>query len=246
MKKLVFCFFSIFLIFSKNVFAEKIDIEKNTKVHKSSIMPIKTSSLNLKEVFMASPLIYSVLILMSIISFVILLFTLFTFRTKDLLSKKTLQDLEEYLKKESYEDALSYCRGKKNLISTMIAAGISTRKHGAQHMIDMIKSEGKRATSSFWHRISILNDIAIIAPMLGLLGTVIGMFYAFYDINRSIDSLSALFDGLGIAVGTTVAGLIVAIISMIFYAILKYKMIKSLNVVENKAIFLGNLIKTKE
>ena len=213
----------------------------------SVVTPMKKeSSLNLKEVFIASPIIYSILFLMSIASFVILLFTLLTFKSKDLISKKTVEDLTEYLLNENYEDALSYCKSKKCLLSFMIASGINSRKHGTQHLIETIKAVGKRKTSCFWQRISLLNDIVIIAPMLGLLGTVIGMFYAFYDINRSIDSLSALFDGLGIAVGTTVAGLIVAIIAMVFYATLKFKMIKSLNTVENEAVALGNLIKTKE
>jgi biopolymer transport protein ExbB len=211
------------------------------------IKPIKKEgALNIKEIFYASPIIYSILFIMSVSSCAILLYTLFTFRKKDLISKATVEDIKDYLLKEQYEEALNYCESKKNLLASMLASGIYTRKHGAQYMIETIKSEGKRATSGFWHRISILNDIVIIAPMLGLLGTVIGMFYAFYDINRSIDSLSALFDGLGIAVGTTVAGLIVAIVAMCFYTILKFKMIKTLNVVENEAVSLGNLIKTKE
>ena len=206
----------------------------------------KSGSLNLKEVFSASPIIYSTLMIMSIVSVVILLYTLIAFKQKDLMSKSTVEDIKEYLLKEQFDEALSYCENKKNLLATMIASGIYTRSHGAQFMIETIKSEGKRATESFWHRISILNDIVIIAPMLGLLGTVIGMFYAFYDINRSIDSLSALFDGLGVAVGTTVGGLVVAIIAMIFYSILKFRMVKSLSLVENEAVSLGNLIRTKE
>ena len=163
-----------------------------------------------------------------------------------MISNKTIEDLKNLLIQENFEKALSYCEGNKNLLSVMIASGICTRHHGAQHMINTLKSEGKRATSHFWQRISILNDIVVIAPMLGLLGTVMGMFYAFYDVNRSIDSISALFDGLGIAVGTTVAGLIVAIISMIFHAILKFRMVKTFNIIENEAVALGNLIKTKE
>lgn len=206
----------------------------------------KSGSMNLKEVFFASPIIYSVLLAMSVVSLIILFYTLLTFRKKDLMTKTTIEDIKNYLLQENYQDALNYCEHKKNLLSTMLASGLCTRRHGAQFMIESIKSEGRRATEKFWHRISILNDIVIIAPMLGLLGTVLGMFYAFYDINRSIDTLSALFDGLGVAVGTTVAGLIVAILSMIFYSILKIKLLKSLSLVENEAVSLGNLIKTKD
>jgi biopolymer transport protein ExbB len=103
-------------------------------------------------------------------------------------------------------------------------------------MTETMKTEGKRLTSHLWQRLALLNDIAIVAPMLGLLGTVIGMFYAFYDVNRSIESINALFDGLGIAVGTTVAGLIIAILSMLLATTLKYRLVKNLSLVENTAL----------
>ena len=127
----------------------------------------------------------------------------------------------------------------------MIASGINSRHYGTQLMFDSMKSEGKRATISIWQKLSILNDVVLIAPMLGLLGTVIGMFYGFYNINRSMDSIASLFDGLGIAVGTTVAGLIVAILAMIFYTTLKYRLTKILSLVENEAYDIGNLIDIK-
>jgi biopolymer transport protein ExbB len=271
MKKLnILLILSIFTLLSVKTFAEKVEtklpekkITQNVKelgnvltkvkdnLVKENVPTVltpnqKPTSLDLKEVFFASPVVYCILFVMSIISLSILLYTLITFKHKDLMSQATVEEIKSYLLNENFEEALSYCENKKNLLSAMIASGITTRKHGAIFMMETIKSEGKRATSSIWRRITLLNDIVVIAPMLGLLGTVIGMFYAFYDINRSIDSISALFDGLGIAIGTTVAGLSVAILSMIFHSILKFRVVKSLNLVENEAICLGNLIKTKD
>jgi biopolymer transport protein ExbB len=114
----------------------------------------------------------------------------------------------------------------------VVAAGIATRRHGPEVMIEMMQAEGKRCGNGIWQRISFLNDIAAIAPMLGLLGTVLGLFFAFYDMNRSTESITVLFDGLGIAVGTTVAGLVVAIMSMVFYTSLKFRVVHLLNLVE--------------
>jgi biopolymer transport protein ExbB len=128
----------------------------------------------------------------------------------------------------------------------MIIAGIHSKHLGKQQMLESMKSEGKRVAASFWQRINLFNDIVLIAPMLGLLGTVVGMFYAFYDINRSAETLSALFDGLGIAIGTTVAGLVVAIISMIFHATLKYRLIRSLTYVENEAINASHYLQREQ
>ena len=78
--------------------------------------------------------------------------------------------------------------------------------------------------------------------MLGLLGTVLGMFYAFYDLNRSFESITSLFDGLGVSVGTTVAGIFVAILAMVLHSTSKYKLIKSLTYAENEAVTLARLI----
>ncbi len=264
MKKVKFILIAAILAFSATIFAQpaaqnkeialndtlsnlKKDLTKDEAIIKKPIKPsIKSNSLNLKEVFLASPMIYSILLIMNVCSLVILLYTLLTFRPKDLIPKNTFEELRSFLLREDFDGALSFCEKQNNLLSKMISSGIHTRKHGAQFMMDTIKSEGKRATQGFWHRVGILNDIVVVAPMLGLLGTVIGMFYAFYDINRSIESLTALFDGLGIAVGTTVAGLIVAIIAMGFHAILKYRMIKILQLAENNVVSLSNLITTKE
>jgi biopolymer transport protein ExbB len=150
-----------------------------------------------------------------------------------------LKDLRDLIETKQWDSAKSLCQTKPNLLSSIVHAGLITRKLGAQIMMESMKTEAKRASTPLWQRLSLLNDIALVSPMLGLLGTVIGMFYAFYDVNRSVESINALFDGLGIAVGTTVMGLIVAIVSMVFAATLKYRLIKTLSEVENEAVILS-------
>lgn len=199
--------------------------------------------LDIKTVFSSAPLIYSLLSMMSVASMGIWLYSLITFRAKDIMPEKFRVDLRTLLETQQYDQAHKLCSAKDNLLSSLIKTGLSIRDLGPQVMLDAMKSEGKRASTAFWQRLSLLNDIVIIAPMLGLLGTVIGMFYAFYDVNRSIESINALFDGLGIAVGTTVMGLIVAILAMIFYITLKYRVVRTLSLVENEALHLTALIR---
>jgi biopolymer transport protein ExbB len=93
-----------------------------------------------------------------------------------------------------------------------------------------------------WQRLSILSDIAQVAPMLGLLGTVMGMFYAFYDMNRSVESISQVFDGLGIAVATTVAGLVVSIVAVALHSILRFRLTRLLTLVESEVLPLAHNI----
>lgn len=199
--------------------------------------------LDLKKVFGAAPIIYFLLLVMSVVALGIWLYSLFTFRPKDIMPEKFRNELKVLLEAEQYDLAQKLCVSKENLLSSLVRTGLTSRNLGPQMMIDAMKYEGKRASTAFWQRLSLLNDIVIVAPMLGLLGTVIGMFYAFYDVNRSIESINALFDGLGIAVGTTVMGLIVAILAMIFYTTLKYRVVRTLSLVENEALSLSTLIR---
>ncbi len=208
-------------------------------IEKSTLPVSVKGAIDLKEIFAAAPFIYSFLLLMSTTSMVIWLYTMATFRTKRVLPHTFSKSLREALENQEYVQAEDLCKNHSSLLSSIVNAGLSTRRHGPQVMLDAMKSEGKRASAGVWQKLSLLNDIAIVAPMLGLLGTVIGMFYAFYDVNRSIESINALFDGLGIAVGTTVAGLMVAIVAMVFATTLKYKMVKSLSLVETEALALS-------
>jgi len=207
---------------------------------------LKPKLIDLKKVFQSAPVIYSILSLMSIASMVIWLYTLATFRAKDIMPGAFRDELRALLETSQYDQAKAFCSSKKNLLASLVKVGLTSRNLGPQMMIDAMKSEGKRASTALWQRLSLLNDIFIVAPMLGLLGTVIGMFYAFYDINRSIESINAFFDGLGIAVGTTVVGLIVAILSIFFYTTLKYRLVRTLSRVENEALALSVLIGPKE
>ncbi len=214
------------------------------KVEQKSTRP-KLESFDINKVYRSSPVIYSILLLMSCSAVAVWLYTQATFRTKELMPKTFVENLKRSLEEKRFDDARALCQADPNLLASIVSAGLSTRVHGPQVMVDAMKSEGKRVAAPYWQRLSILNDIAIISPMLGLLGTVIGMFYAFYDVNRSVESINAVFDGLGISVGTTVVGLVVAILAMILATTLKYRLIQSFSLVENEALSMSIRIDTK-
>lgn len=199
-------------------------------------------SVDLQQAFAGSPLIYTLLFGMSVFSVGIWFYAIASIRTSAKVPGTFAKNVENRLNSNQFEEALSLCQENNNLFSKMVRCGIQARRHGLPVMIDAMKAEGKRSSISFWQKIGLLNDIAIIAPMLGLLGTVMGMFYAFYDVNRSIESISTLFDGLGISVGTTVAGLVVAILALILHSTAKYRLVKTLAQVENEAHDFAALI----
>ncbi len=213
------------------------DIAAIEKEEQEVAEEIKSSgiTIDLGQVFSGSPTIYSVLLLLSIASVGIWSYALLSLRTSELLPKEAFETLRNQLHARSYETALDTCKNNPTLLFGMVGTAIKNRHQGSATMLEMMKSEGRRLSLAYWQKINLLNDIAIIAPMLGLLGTVLGMFYAFYDLNRSAESISALFDGLGISVGTTVGGLVVAILALMFHAITKYRLMKQLTLVEAEA-----------
>ncbi|MCH9609959.1 MAG: Tol-Pal system protein TolQ [Chlamydiales bacterium] len=202
----------------------------------------ESTKLDLKAVFAASPLIYTVMIALSLFSFVIWLYSFMTLRIPTMMPNFFLRQIREDLQQKNYEKAYSCCQAESHYTASILASAIASRNHGHQVMVEAMQTEGKRCGVALWQRLSLLNDVAIVAPMLGLLGTVVGLFTAFYDVNRSADTLASIFDGLGIAVGTTVAGLIVAIFATVFYATLKFRVVHILNTIENETLSLGNLI----
>lgn len=218
-----------------------IDAPKLTKTKLIKASP--TIEISLKQVFAGSPIIYTVLLAMSVMSLFISLYNVLSLRSSGILPETLIKTLRHKLMSNQFDEALVLCLEKNdNFFCKMLASGISTRKHGLPVILETMKAEGKRATTAFWQRMALLNDIAIIAPMIGLLGTVLGMFYAFYDLNRSIESISTLFDGLGISVGTTVAGLVVAVLAMIFQSMTKYRLVRQLAIVENEAQAFATLL----
>lgn len=171
-------------------------------------------------------------------------YSLLTLRLSDMMPDEFTRTLRNQISDRHFEEALEYCEREKNFASGIIASAINARRHGSQVVMDTIQAEGQRAGNGIWQRIGILNDIAVIAPMFGLLGTVLGLFFAFYDTSNTTDNLASIFDGLGIAVGTTVLGLIVAIMAMIFYTTLRYRVVNILNSIENESLAIANMIQT--
>jgi biopolymer transport protein ExbB len=206
----------------------------------------KGIQISFKEVFSGSPTIYLSLLFLSIVSVAIWLYNFVTLNKRASTKDELIKNVRNRLLSNHYQEAIDLCKQDTTFFAQMMASGVSSRKYGLQFMLESMKSEGKRASVSYWQRLNLLHDIAIVAPMIGLLGTVLGMFYAFYDLNRSFESITSLFDGLGVSVGTTVAGIFVAILAMILHSAAKYRLVKSLTFVENEAVALAHLIENKQ
>lgn len=125
------------------------------------------------------------------------------------------------LEKKEYEKAASMCKQQENLVSSIMAGAlkkISKSKVNAAQIENTLQIDGKGQVEKLWQNLTYLGDIAVVAPLVGLLGTVLGMINAFHYFKSGSIHPGVLTQGLAKAMVNTVAGLIVAVICLVFYA----------------------------
>ncbi len=106
----------------------------------------------------------------------------------------------------------------ENLLGQILAAGLSNSKHGREVMKDSIEEAASHVVHEMERFLSTLGTIAAITPLLGLLGTVLGMIEVFTAIMiQGTGNAGVLAGGISQALITTAAGLTVAIPALVFH-----------------------------
>lgn len=138
-----------------------------------------------------------------------------------------LADVEECFEKEEYEQAITICEEQPTFFTNVVAAGLGRVSSGYAQMEEAMADASDEASTKLQQKLGLLNLIANIAPMLGLLGTVQGMISAFQKIAMSgAPRPDELANSIQLALVTTAQGLIVAIPIMCIHLFLKNKVQK--------------------
>ncbi len=149
-----------------------------------------------------------------------------------------METIRLYMKDGKLDDAKVLCQKKSTPISRMIEKGISRVGKPLNDIQTAIENVGNLEVSNLEKGVALLAMISGAGPMLGFLGTVIGMIRAFYDMSMAGNNIDIelLSTGIYQAMVTTVGGLIVGIIAFIFYNILVAQIDKVVNLLESKSI----------
>ncbi len=152
-------------------------------------------------------------------------------------------DVEAHLKNKDIEGAKELCRNTAGPIASIYYQGLDRHKEGLQVVEGTVASYGSVQVSKLESGLVWLGLFIALAPMLGFLGTVIGMIQAFDDIQSAGDiSPTVVAGGIKVALITTVAGLIVAIILQIFYNFITSKIDSMVGDLENSSIDLVDMM----
>lgn len=172
-----------------------------------------------------------VIILLSVYVTAVILYKIYQFWHLDATNLSFIGQVSKLLKEKRYQDAVNLCKVQTNPISNIIVCVITSmckNDISEDKVIRDIENCGSRELRIFESHLRSLEMVANIAPLLGLLGTVIGMVKAFAIISDSASQVdpSLLAGGIWEALLTTIAGLIVAIPAMVAYYIIDNKIEK--------------------
>lgn len=148
-----------------------------------------------------------------------------------------MNNIREFIHAGRLDAAVTLCRSTDSPNARMIEKGLSRIGKPLNDINAAIENIGKLEVSKLEKGVAGLATIAGAAPMLGFLGTVIGMIKAFYDMSMAGNNIdiALLSSGIYQAMITTVGGLVVGILAFIFYNILVSRIEKVVYLLEAKA-----------
>ena len=170
-----------------------------------------------------------------------------TLSLADVNTKKLLTGVESAIGNKDVEKAKQICKATRGPVASIMYQGLTRTEEGIDIVEKSVASYGSVQMGQLEKGLSWISLFIALAPMLGFLGTVIGMVQAFDDIaNAGAISATIVASGIKVALLTTVFGLIVAIILQIFYNFIVTKVESIVNKMEDNSIsFIDILVKNK-
>ncbi len=177
------------------------------------------------------PVMMSFLAGLSFLAVLLIVFYLFTIRQGTVVSDKFMNAADSLIRKQDYLGLIAVCNRENECIARIVYKTLDFATKNPTASFDEVRevteAEGTRQASILNNRINYLNDVGRVAPMVGLLGTVVGMIKAFESIGKSSGvQHMELAPGVAQALITTAAGLIISIPALIFYSLFRGKVQK--------------------
>jgi len=147
-----------------------------------------------------------------------------TIKEKKISPETLVKDVRESMAQGDVMKAIKHCEGNATPLASILTAGFSNVQEGFDVIQDVVGVAADLESEKLLQRVAYLNVCANLAPMLGLLGTVQGMIYAFMTLalqEAGAAQTAMLAKNIGQALWTTAAGLIVAIPAVSFYTYFK-------------------------
>jgi len=220
--------------------------QENTQVLEELVPKEKTLSIYrlIMDGGLGGQMIIAILFVLLAVALYIYFERFFAIKSASKIDENFMNQIRESISDGKLATADALCKSKNTPTARLIGKGISRIGKPLEDIHTAIETAGKLEVYQLEKNVSVLATIAGVAPMIGFLGTVIGMIVAIHEIANAggqID-IKMLSDGLYTAMTTTVGGLIVGIIAYITYNHLVVKTDKVVYQMEAKSVEFLDLL----
>jgi biopolymer transport protein ExbB len=250
MKAPLFILFSFFLFLNNAQNQEKnLQLQSTTSAATTTAVPAADEPLNFQTFVERTGIMAYPLILLSLFAAFLILFYVLTIRQGTVVSDSFMNAAEALIRKQDYLGLIAICNRNNECIAHIISKTLdfATRNPMAnfEEVKEVTEAEGNRQANKLMARIAYLGDVGSVAPMLGLLGTTIGMITTFGEISKASyggRSQLGLAQGVHEALLCTASGLVIGIPALIFYALFRGKVNRLISDLESATTHLLALL----
>jgi biopolymer transport protein ExbB len=185
------------------------------------------------------------LALASIVTVTLVIYCFFTLTEKSIMTPELLERMEPFFENEDLDGLAAYVAERPQATARLVDHTLMfLERHpdaDAAAISAVAESEGSRIAASLNQRVLYIMDVGVLAPLLGLMGTVIGILSSFghiADKDASPMRTMLLAGGISQALICTAAGLIVGITAMAFYAYFRGRVGHLISILESEATLL--------
>ena len=199
--------------------------------------PTPASSVSMLDIALQGGWVMIPLVILSLLALYLFFERLVTLRRAQTDPVYITDRTRQYVQAGDIRGAVGFCEAQNNPISRILKQGLERLGRPIAEIQDAVQAAGKYEAFELEKRTDLLASIASIAPMLGFLGTVIGMIEAFQEIQNLQGNVnpSVLAGGIWEALITTATGLLVGIMAIFFYNFLINRINRQVNDMERSA-----------
>ncbi len=158
------------------------------------------------------------LILLLVWGLVLIVLKAFDLRRSKVINVEAIEKLESLLLKKKIPEATVYCKQNSLPMTRIILTGVVNFEKSEAELKETLEQAGRQEIPLIRRHLTALGTIASVAPLLGLLGTVIGMISVFESISEAATvNATALAGGISEALVTTAFGMVIAMPTLAFY-----------------------------
>jgi biopolymer transport protein ExbB len=182
--------------------------------------------------------------MLSLVALAVVLERLWILRRNNYLKDSTVSSVSRLLVNREYKAALDYCRRHPGPLTHLVMTLVDNRKAPYDELREMLEDSGRHELLGLQRGLAALATIAGGAPLLGLLGTVLGMIKIFSVVAGAGSGITdQLASGIAQALITTATGLIIAIPTLFTHSFLESRAVGILADIEHQMLDFMHLVR---